>query len=473
MGDRAFCSAAPSLWNALPDHLRTPQSVDAFKFLSSSTIKSVLASIGYLPHADTPQSEFRLSEDANPERAMLLGFELLLARVECYHFLELVEKDQLGQQEWMEVLQRRVGPIKLEEDIENKITGLKEEEKDKMKKEEADKKELPLYLGTRLTMKPQPKPQQCHLISVDQSIMEMQITYPDLAFRGRPLIPDKPHSANSSRSTSKDDHIATDNHSDDGKVAGPPKRDCIKGTKAAASTAYRKNDGSKDDEVFVDNGSDYRTSGGTTTLGTTATGSFSNGDRSRLDDELNGPQALSLHITLRAGSTAGQSLKTGEQQAAADEQTKVELSSLSSLEEQQELKELSERMGQLCMQETKEEVKRKEENKKEEKANEEKERKVSTEREAEEQNLRKPVMETGSVVSHGANRCAKSFQHDSATMKGPKQPNMCHSSPVTVRAADCECCKGEGSMGQEGEETGRGEEEQLAQSFVIVEPHKK
>ncbi|XP_078115027.1 uncharacterized protein LOC144523380 [Sander vitreus] len=31
MGDGAFCSAAPRLWNALPDHLRTPQTVDAFK----------------------------------------------------------------------------------------------------------------------------------------------------------------------------------------------------------------------------------------------------------------------------------------------------------------------------------------------------------------------------------------------------------------------------------------------------------
>ncbi len=31
MGDRAFCSAAQSLWNALPDHLETPQTVDAFK----------------------------------------------------------------------------------------------------------------------------------------------------------------------------------------------------------------------------------------------------------------------------------------------------------------------------------------------------------------------------------------------------------------------------------------------------------
>ena len=31
MGDRAFCAAAPRLWNALPNHLRAPQSVDAFK----------------------------------------------------------------------------------------------------------------------------------------------------------------------------------------------------------------------------------------------------------------------------------------------------------------------------------------------------------------------------------------------------------------------------------------------------------
>ena len=31
MGDRAFCAAAPRLWNALPDHLRAPQTTDAFK----------------------------------------------------------------------------------------------------------------------------------------------------------------------------------------------------------------------------------------------------------------------------------------------------------------------------------------------------------------------------------------------------------------------------------------------------------
>uniref|UniRef100_A0AAV2LSV1 Maturase K n=1 Tax=Knipowitschia caucasica TaxID=637954 RepID=A0AAV2LSV1_KNICA len=31
MGDRAFEAAAPRLWNALPDHLRAPQTVEAFK----------------------------------------------------------------------------------------------------------------------------------------------------------------------------------------------------------------------------------------------------------------------------------------------------------------------------------------------------------------------------------------------------------------------------------------------------------
>ena len=31
MGDRAFSSAAPRLWKTLPDHLRAPQTVEAFK----------------------------------------------------------------------------------------------------------------------------------------------------------------------------------------------------------------------------------------------------------------------------------------------------------------------------------------------------------------------------------------------------------------------------------------------------------
>ena len=37
MGVRTYCSAAPSLWNALPDHLRTPPTVDALDVASKPT----------------------------------------------------------------------------------------------------------------------------------------------------------------------------------------------------------------------------------------------------------------------------------------------------------------------------------------------------------------------------------------------------------------------------------------------------
>ncbi len=37
MGDRAFCSSAPNLWNALPVHLRTPQPVNALNMASKRT----------------------------------------------------------------------------------------------------------------------------------------------------------------------------------------------------------------------------------------------------------------------------------------------------------------------------------------------------------------------------------------------------------------------------------------------------
>lgn len=43
-------------------------------------------------------SEFRLIQDADPDRAMLVGFELLLARVECYRLLEQLDTNPMGPQ---------------------------------------------------------------------------------------------------------------------------------------------------------------------------------------------------------------------------------------------------------------------------------------------------------------------------------------------------------------------------------------
>ncbi|XP_010750129.2 uncharacterized protein LOC104935915 [Larimichthys crocea] len=436
---------------------------------SSSTIQSVLGSIGYLLHTD---SEYRLSEDANPDRAMLVGFELLLATVQCRHFLELLDKDQLGPQEWLEVLQRRMEPSKQEEPTEKKMTVVqKEEEK---KKGKADGTEVAPYLDTRLPVKPQAKPRRCHLISVDHSIMEMQMNYPDLAFRGRPLLSDKAHRANT-RSGSKSVHTAgTNSYSDDSKAADPPRRGSVKHTKVAALAGSRS-DSSRAAEVFGDDGRSSgcndRNGGRSTAPADAMSSSCSNTEG--VDDELTPPQAVSLHLTLRAGATAEQRPQPTveppawtQQQTAAELQTKKPTSpgppSLSSTDEEQELRELAERMGQLHVQETKAENKRGEESTIKERRK--KERKVSTQGEAEEQNLRRPVMETGPALSCAASRCTRSSQCDPTVMKEPKP--VCHPPPQT---------EGGGAVQQEGEraEKGRAEEEQLAQSFVIVECHKK
>lgn len=142
--------------------------------------------------------------------------------------------------------------------------------------------------------------------------------------------------------------------------------------------------------------------------------------------------------------------------------------SQSSTEEEQELRELAERMGQLHVHETKEEVKRGEAQ-----ANKERRKK---EREAEERNLKRPVMETGAGpgLSHAASRRTRPSQSDPAMMKEQKQPGARHSPPLTVSAADCRS-KGGSTGQQEGEEseTGRGEEEQLAHGYVLVEHHNK
>nr|XP_046257634.1 uncharacterized protein si:ch211-189a15.5 [Scatophagus argus] len=385
-----------------------------------STIQSVLASIGYLPHTETPQSEYRLSEDANPDRAMLVGFELLVARVECYHLQELLDKEQLAPQEWLKVLQRRGRPMKLEEPTEKK-TSIGQKEEEEKKKEEAEGKKEPPYLDSRFTVNPQPKPQHCPLTE-DQSIMEMQNTYPDLAFRGRPLLPSKPHRAHACRSSCKAIQTAsTNNYSNDIKAAELPTRDC----NVAVTTSIRsKTDAGKAAEVF---GDDSRSPG------------FADTDRSRVDDKLSHALPASLHITLKAGSTAGQRLKPGEPQptaepltwaqpqTAADKQNKrPDSPGLSSLTEDQQLRELAESMGHLHVHETKEEWRGKGEHKRgQENTNKErrrKERKTSTEREAEEQNLRRPVMETGPVLSHA--RCSRPSQCDPAVMREQKQPTV-------------------------------------------------
>ncbi|KAI4812589.1 hypothetical protein KUCAC02_023964 [Chaenocephalus aceratus] len=414
--------------------------------LSSSTIQSVLASIGYLPHTDTALSEYRLSEEADPQRAQLLGFQLLLARVECSNLLELLER--LGPQEWLDVLQRKAGPKTLEENTEENTTkGQRKEEEEEIKKEEeADRREDPQSLESRLEFKPQPKPRRSHLTSVDQSILEMHQSYPDLSIKGRRLVP---HRAPREDSRGREGRPgSTDTHCDEAGADG--------GTTAAAPSVHRTEDGLTAEGVMGEesrgSGCSDRISGGSAPPGDPLSSSTTDGGRG--EDELSGPLGVSLHITLRAGSQGEQSLKPGDPQpaaehSAADLQNKTaaappKLSSLSSLEEGQLLKGLRERMGQLSVQETSEEGKgrhhkREEDNMKKERRR--KERKASAEGGGEEQTLRTPLMEPGPAPCPPAS--SQEREHP----------------PLSSRTADCQVCAGE---------TGRGGEEELAQSFVIL-----
>ncbi|MEQ2173214.1 hypothetical protein GOODEAATRI_029654 [Goodea atripinnis] len=193
-------------------------------------------------------SEFILSTDADADRALLLGFELLLARVECYHFLDLMVEPQLGPQE-------------------------------------------PPFFDTRKSSVPQPEPRHYRINSVDQSVMELQRTYPDLAFRGRPLLPDQPQKA----------HPATTGSVADG-TSVLSKTNLIKESKAASPTVLSGDDGCND-----------RNNVGVAVPSDTAGLSFKNSDETRVDDDhLSGLQAISLHITLRTGPKAESSMKRGK-----------------------------------------------------------------------------------------------------------------------------------------------------------------
>lgn len=140
--------------------------------------------------------------------------------------------------------------------------------------------------------------------------MEMQMTYPDLAFRGRPLLPDKPHSANTSRRNSKAAQSTSTNYSGDSKAPKLYRRYHIEDTKAAATLIHTKNYGSKSAEVFGDDcgnkGCNCRNEGQTTTQGDTISTDISNTDGSGDDNDHSHSKGTSLHITLKAGSTAYQ-----------------------------------------------------------------------------------------------------------------------------------------------------------------------
>ncbi|RVE74254.1 hypothetical protein OJAV_G00020220 [Oryzias javanicus] len=223
---------------------------------SRSTLQSILAFLGYLPHNE---EEFRLSMEVSSDAALVLGFELLLARMECRHLLELLVKDQLRPQDWLDILQR-MQPTKPLDEEKKKIAEQKKEEK------LSDKNEASKSLKSR-PLKPKQKFQHSCL-GADQSIMEMQRTYPDLAFRGRPLHQEQLHKK----------ALCHSERSDGDAAVGLSRED-------VGETDKDLNSG----EICI----------GGTTLPPDSTGS--NRNEERIDEAISDTKAISLHITLRAG----------------------------------------------------------------------------------------------------------------------------------------------------------------------------
>ncbi|XP_074531521.1 uncharacterized protein LOC141794857 isoform X2 [Halichoeres trimaculatus] len=324
-----------------------------------STIQCILASVGYLPNTDTP-SEYRLCEEANQDRVKLVGFELMLARVECYHLLELHDRSKV-QQQWLEVLHERLGSTKLEGSTEEKTIVGKEDER---KNEEADGKELSLHLDCRPSVTSQHKPLHCNTNYEDQSFIEMQMTYPDLAIRGRPLLSDKPHQAKSgSRASCKASHNASISvQSDESKAAKLPHGNSVKGIEAFSATACCKSDVSRADKVCDDDvpcsGCNDMNSGGDV-----ATKDILISSLCTSGDEDHGP-ARFLHNTLRNRSRAGPSQRPGQPlppaEAPAWTQEQIATGSQEhpplSPTDMKDIRELEDRMDELSLQEAKKEV---------------------------------------------------------------------------------------------------------------------
>ena len=141
--------------------------------------------------------------------------------------------------------------------------------------------------------------------------MEMQRTYPDLAFRGRPLLPDQPHKARNNIGNSK---VVCNTELNE--------RDRIKKSKNATPTNLSEGESSKAEKLCGDNGRTISCNDKNIDVISspidTISSSFDGSHGRRVDDEFSGPQAISLHITLRAGTKAEMSLKPGKPQSTAE-----------------------------------------------------------------------------------------------------------------------------------------------------------
>ncbi|XP_026883424.2 spermatogenesis-associated protein 2 [Electrophorus electricus] len=136
--------------------------------LPHDTTKSILQSIGYCLENDT---EYKMSNHVDLDKVKELGFDLFLARLECEYLLEVM--GEKSHAECLEILSSRASP-------QRPGAG---EALDPMGCAEG-------------------RPPRSIVID-DTSILEMQKSYPDLAFRQKPIFT-KPQTAQRNKERTKD-----------------------------------------------------------------------------------------------------------------------------------------------------------------------------------------------------------------------------------------------------------------------------
>ncbi|KAK7901464.1 hypothetical protein WMY93_018233 [Mugilogobius chulae] len=149
--------------------------------LGTSTLQFTLASIGYLPiEPGLLPREYRLCEDATPERVLRVAFQLLLIRALCLHLLQLQQHNSSSAQLCVERLRLKLPTAELSQ--HRTTISTEERESNQVRRDETD---LQDKLNSALHL--QATDPKTSSLSEDQSINHLHMTYPDLVLRGRPL----------------------------------------------------------------------------------------------------------------------------------------------------------------------------------------------------------------------------------------------------------------------------------------------
>ncbi|XP_023646589.1 uncharacterized protein [Paramormyrops kingsleyae] len=165
--------------------------------LPDHVANNILESIGYHQESDT---EYRLSKDADPGKAMRVGFEVFLARQECEYLLEVM--GQRSQSEFVEVLKGRSSALLNQGNMAtctgDRPGGVNLSLEADVSDPSSDQARSLVDPGTSLLdgrplvpERPGPnivEPSPTTHFSDDQSILEMQANYPDLTIRQQPIF---------------------------------------------------------------------------------------------------------------------------------------------------------------------------------------------------------------------------------------------------------------------------------------------